>query len=246
MNDLLYIKHPFLSEIKANIVKREYDEYFTRLILDRTIFYENTSHLLDEDFMISSKKIVKTELKNDDLVHTIKGRPDKSKIVLSLNKDKRIRNLYYNTAFYLFKAIFYKFYNIEKLDLDIYENKARLRVFEVYEDIDIKSFKELFKKIIRLGFDINKTKDKVFIDGFSEFKSEGSYLNNSKYLEGFFINSFQKFKNSLLIEFIVGDDYLNFVDSNISLIEDIKNIAIGELQAHDKIRKIIANLQKNK
>lgn len=246
MNDLLYIKHPCLSEIKANIIKREYDGDFTRLILDRTIFYENTSHLLDEDFRISSKKIVKTEIKDNELVHTIKGRPDKSKVILSLNKDKRIRNLYYNTAFYLFKAIFYKFYNIEKLDLDIYENKARLRVFEVFEDIDIEGFKELFKKIIRLGFDINKDKDLIFIDGFSEFKNEGAYLNNSKYLEGIFIKSFQKFENSLLIEFIVGDDYLDFVDNNIRLIENIENIAIGDLEAHEKIRKIIASLQKNK
>lgn len=243
MKDLLYISHPFIDEISANIKKKKYYNSYTKLVLDRSIFMPKNPYLLDENPEISSFKIKNSEIIENDLVYTVEGNFDKKEVNLKIDKKIRIKNLYYNTAFFIFKAIFYQFYNIRDLNLLISRKKGQIIVDNFYEDFDLDAFKELFYKIIKLGLDININDKKVSIDGFESFPYEGVFLKNTKSLEGLYILSVEKIDNKLLIDFIVGDDYLNFINKSIGLIENIKKIAIGDLDSDEKITKIISAIQ---
>lgn len=243
MKGLLYISHPYIDEIDANIKKKKYNSSYTELVLDRYIFMPKTSYLLDENPKISSSKLIDCKFVDDQLVLTIEGNIKNERVTLKIDRKIRLRNLYYNSAFYIFKAIFHKFYNISNLSLFIGRNKAQIKVNNFYEDFDLYDFKLLFNKLIKLGLDINVNLKEVFIDGFETFPSEGVYLKNTKSLEGIYVFFVEQIDDKLLIEFVVGDDYLNFIDNSINLLEAIKNIAIEDLDANEKIRKIISTLQ---
>lgn len=246
MKDLLYISHPQINQISAKIVKRKYEDENTKIILNRSIFMPNSSYLLDENPKISENELLNVEFINGNLVHTIKNKPKTSSVNLYINKEKREKNLSYNTAFYLFKSLFYRFYNTDQVSLKIKKNHGQIKVSNFYDDFKSDDFLNIFNKIIDLGLKINKDKDFVWINGFDKFENSGVYLNNTKYLEGIFIFSVEQIEKNLFIDFITGNDYKNFTKNNINVIDNIKKISFEEITSSEKIRKIISIIQKNR
>lgn len=243
MKDLLYISHPYIDEIRAKVKKKKYYNNYTKLTLDRSIFMPQNSYLLDEKAKISSFKLLDYKTIENEVVYIVDGKVESKEVDLKIDRKNRIKNLYYNTAFYIFKAIFYQFYNIKDLRLSIGEKKSTIKIENFYEDFDLLAFKELFDKIVRLGLDINIIDNEFSIDGFERFTQQGVFLKNTKSLEGLYIFSVEKIDDKLLIDFIVGDDYLHFIDKSMDLINHIKKIAIGDLNSSEKIRKIISAIQ---
>ena len=246
MKDLLYISHPQINQISAKIVKRKYEDENTKIILDRSIFMPKSSYLLDENPKISENELLDVEFINENLVHTIKNKPQKSLVKLYIDKEKREKNLSYNTAFYIFKSLFKRFYNTDQVSLKIKKTHGQIKVANFYEDFKSDDFLNIFNKIIDLGLKINKDMDFVWINGFDKFENSGVYLNNTKYLEGIFILSTEQIEKNLFIDFITGDDYRNFTKNNIEIIEKIKEICFEEISSSEKIRKIISVIQKSK
>ena len=246
MKDLLYISHPQINQISAKIVKRKYEAENTKIILDRSIFMPKSSYLLDENPKISENELLDVEFINGNLVHTIKNKPQKSSVKLYIDMKKREKNLSYNTAFYIFKSLFKRFYNTDQVSLKIKKTHGQIKVANFYEDFKYDKFLKLFNKIIDLGLKINKDKDFVWINGFDKFENSGVYLNNTKDLEGIFIFSVEQIEKNLFIDFITGDDYKNFTKKNIEIIEKIKKISFEEISSSEKIRKIISIIQKSK
>lgn len=246
MKDLLYISHPQINQISAKIVKRKYEDENTKIILDKSIFMPNSSYLLDENPKISENELLNVEFINGNLVHTIKNKPKTSSVNLYINKEKREKNLSYNTAFYLFKSLFYRFYNTDQVSLKIKKTHGQIKVSNFYDDFKSDNFLNIFNKIIDLGLEINKDKDFVWINGFDKFENSGVYLNNTKYLEGIFIFSVEQIQKNLFIDFITGNDYKNFTKNNINVIDNIKKISFEEITSSEKIRKIISIIQKNR
>ena len=246
MKDLLYISHPQINQISAKIVKRKYEDENTKIILNRSIFMPNSSYLLDENPKISENELLDLEFINGNLVHTIKNKPQKSSVKLYIDKEKREKNLSYNTAFYIFKSLFKRFYNTDQVSLKIKKNHGQIKVSNFYDDFKSDDFLNIFNKIIDLGLKINKDKDFVWINGFDKFENSGVYLNNTKYLEGIFISSVEQIEKNLFIDFITGNDYKNFTKNNINVIENIKNISLEEITSSEKIRKIISIIQKSR
>lgn len=246
MKDLLYISHPHINQISAKIVKRKYEDENTKIILDRSIFMPKSSYLLDEKPKISENELLDVEFINGNLVHTIKNKPQKSSVNLYINKKNREKNLSYNTAFYIFKSLFYKFYNTDKLSLKIKSSYGQIKISNFYEDFFADDFLKIFNKIIDLGLKINKDKDFVWINGLEKFENSGVYLNNTKYLEGISIFSIEQIEKNLFIDFLTGDDYKNFTENNIKIIDNIKKISFEDISSSEKIRKIISTIQKSK
>ena len=246
MKDLLYISHPQINQISAKIVKRKYEDENTKIILDRSIFMPKSPYLLDENPKISENELLDVEFINENLVHTIKNKPQKSLVKLYIDKEKRKKNLSYNTAFYIFKSLFKRFYNTDQVSLKIKKTHGQIKVANFYENFNPIDFLKIFNKIIDLGLKINKDKDFVWINGLDKFENSGVYLNNTKDLEGIFILSTEQIEKNLFIDFITGDDYKNFTKNNIEIIEKIKKISFEEISSSEKIRKIISIIQKSK
>ncbi|MFR2716232.1 MAG: hypothetical protein ACLTA5_02150 [Anaerococcus obesiensis] len=126
MKDLLYISHPQINQISAKIVKRKYEDDTTKIILDRSIFMPNSSYLLDENPKISENVLLDVEFINGNLVHTIKNK-HKNHHNSFFGQKYREKNLSYNTAFYIFKSIFAKFYNNKEVSLKIKNSYGQIK-----------------------------------------------------------------------------------------------------------------------
>lgn len=246
MKDLLYISHPQINQISAKIVKRKYEDENTKIILNRSIFMPKSSYLLDENPKISENELLDVEFINGNLVYTIKNKPKKSSVKLYIDKEKREKNLSYNTAFYIFKSLFKRFYNTDQVSLKIKKTHGQIKVSNFYENFNPNDFLKIFNKIIDLGLKINKDKDFIWINGLNKFENSGVYFNNTKYLDGIFIYSVEQIDKNLFIDFITGDDYKNFTKNNIEIIEKIEKISFEEISSSEKIRKIISIIQKSK
>ncbi len=246
MNDLLYISHPQLNQIDAKIIKKKTDGKNTKIILDKSIFIPNSPYLLNENPKISGKKVSDIKFINGNLIHIIENKINSSTVSLSLDKDIRLKNMDYNTAYFIFKSLFYKYYNNKNVSLKIKNNFSQIKVTNFYEDFLIDDFLIIFNKLIDLGLKINKDRDFVEIKGFDKDFYSGVYYNNTKYLEGIFVLSVEKIDKTLLIDFITGSDYKNFTKNNIEIISYIKNISLSEMDNSDKIRKIISSIQKSR
>lgn len=246
MNDLLYISHPQLNQIDAKIIKRKTDGKNTKIILNKSIFIPNSPYLLNENPKISGNDVSQIKFINGNLIHTIEDKIQSSSVSLSFDQKIRNKNMDYNTAFFIFKSLFYKYYNNNNVTLKIKNNFSQIKVSNFYENFLINDFLILFNKLIDLGLKINKDRDFVEIKGFDKDFYSGVYYNNTKYLEGIFVLSVEKIDKTLLIDFITGSDYKNFTKNNIEIISYIKNISLSEMDNSDKIRKIISSIQKSR
>lgn len=245
MNDLLYISHPQLNKIDSKIIKTKNEGKNTKIILDRSIFMPTSPYLLDENPKISGNEVSHIRFINGNLIHTINNKIKSSSVKLSFDKDIRLKNMDYNTAFFIFKSLFLKYYNKKDLTLRIKDNYSQIKVSNFYENFSIDDFLRLFNKLIDLGLKINKDRDFVEIKGFDKDFNSGVYHNNTKYLQGIFVLSVEKIDETLLIDFITGYDYKNFTKNNIKVISEIKNISFSEIDTSDKLRKIISTIQKS-
>ena len=246
MNDLLYISHPQLNQIDAKIIKRKTEGKNTKIVLDKSIFMPSYPYLLNENPIISGNDVSQINFINGNLIHTIENKIKSSSVILSFDKNIRNKNMDYNTAFFIFKSLFYKYYNNKDVTLEIKNNFSQIKVSNFYENFSIDDFLILFNKLIDLGLKINKDRDFVEIKGFDKDFNSGVYHNNTKDLEGIFVFSVEKIDNTLLIDFVTGSDYKNFTKNNIEIIDYIKNISFSEMDNSDKIRKIISIIQKSR
>lgn len=245
MNDLLYISHPQLNQIDSKIIKKKTEENITKVILDKSIFMPNYPYLLNENPKIAGKKVSDIKFINGNLIHIIENKIDSSTVSLSFDKDIRLKNMDYNTSYFIFKSLFYKYYNNKNVSLEIKNNFSQIKVTNFYEDFLIDDFLIIFNKLIDLGLNINKNKDFIEIKSFDKNTYSGVYHSNTKYLEGIFILSVEKIDNTLIIDFITGCDYKNFTKNNIEIIDSIENISFSEIKTSDKLRKIISIIQKS-
>lgn len=106
MNDLLYISHPQLNKIDSKIIKTKSEGKNTKIILDRSIFMPTSPFLLDENPRISGNEVSHIRFINGNLIHTVNNKIKSSSVKLSFDKDIRLKNMDYNTAFLFLNLYF--------------------------------------------------------------------------------------------------------------------------------------------
>lgn len=202
----VYIKFPEISNIKSNITSRKQSDETTQIILDRTIFMPKSTYLLADKGNISGMEIIAIEEKRDNIIHLVKGKPEKSEVSLNLDIDIRNRNLTYNTCLILFKILMTSYYNFSDIKLELTEDRAKFIVSEFddlfYEDLIVDQLNFLISKNIKI--DNNQGISSVHPIG-EVINNEIAFDNAGKVL-GFRINNTTYEDNTLMIDFTAGSD----------------------------------------
>lgn len=236
----LYIKMPYLTSIGAKIKKREYIEENTKLILDRTIFIPCDHNNDLEDGEIDGHKLLDVYEENGEIYHIIEGRPEKSDVYLKIKNLKRKRNLEYNAAIILIRLSMNKFYNRQSTFFELKDNYCKIKFKDFdQEDINIKALESFINYIIDLGLEINFMDDNYIIKSLGAINYFGVSVKNTNEIKRLKIFKYEIEKNSLSISFITGSDYQNYQLKNERILNDIKDIAISNDLASDKVSKII-------
>ena len=204
----IYLKYPEITELKANIVSRRVQDDNTQIILDRTIFMPKSYGFLKDYGNISDLEIISVEEKRDNIIHTVKGRPKKSEVILKLNPENRIKNLAYNTAFIIFKIVFTSFYQAKYLKLTIDEERSVIKITDFFDIFDKLLIENQINFIIEKALKIENHQGITNIPPLGEvINNEICYENSSK-VRGFKIVDTESFGNDLEIEFIAGRDII--------------------------------------
>ena len=205
----LYLNYPEITDIKANIVSRRSNGDNTQVILDRTIFMPNNDYFLKDRGNISGLEIISIEEKRDNIIHTVKGKFQKSAVTLHLDKANRMRNLTYNTAFIIFKLVFQSFYLAKDIKLLLLDDKFIVRINDFYDVLDENLMEDQINFLISKAVQIENNSGITSIYPFGEVINNDICFDNTSKVRGFKIISSQNIGNDLDIEFIAGDDLIH-------------------------------------
>ena len=204
----LYLEYPEINEIKANIISRRVQDGNTQIILDRTIFMPNTSYLLEDKGHISGLEIISVDNKRDNIIHLVKGKPEKSQVILSLDMENRFKNLAYNTAYIIFKMVMEVLYSFKDIKLDRFDGKWVFKISEFYENLDVSLVQYQVNYIIARALNIDNSQGIVTIDPIGEVINNDPCFDNTAKTSGFKILETKYHGSDLEIEFLVADDIL--------------------------------------
>ena len=205
----LYLNYPEITDIKANIVSRRSNGDNTQVILDRTIFMPNNDYFLKDSGNISGLEIISIEEKRDNIIHTVKGKFQKSAVNLHLDKANRMRNLTYNTAFIIFKLVFQSFYLAKDIKLLLLDDKFIVRINDFYDLLDENLMEDQINFLISKAVQIENNSGITSIYPFGEVINNDICFDKTSKVRGFKIISSQNIGNDLDIEFIAGDDLIH-------------------------------------
>ncbi len=205
----IYSKYPEISKIKANIVSRRVQDGNTQIILDRTIFMPKTKGFLEDTGKIENLEIISIEEKRDTIIHTVKGKPNKSEVILKLDNQNRLKNLSYNTAFIIFKLVFESFYHAKDLKIHLESDRAVINIIDFFETIDKNLMEEQVNFIIEKALKIENKQGITSIPPLGDLINNEICFDNTAKVRGFKIIEIQSFGNDLEIDFISGRDIVN-------------------------------------
>ncbi|WP_049944407.1 alanyl-tRNA editing protein [Anaerococcus provencensis] len=205
----LYLNYPEITDIKANIVSRRSNGDNTQVILDRTIFMPSSDHFIKDRGNISGLEILSIEEKRDNIIHTVKGKFQKSAVILHLDKANRMRNLTYNTAFIIFKLVFQSFYLAKDIKLLLLDDKFIVRINDFYDVLDENLMEDQINFLISKAVQIENNSGITSIYPFGEIINNDICYDNTSKVRGFKIITCQNIGNDLDIEFIAGDDLIH-------------------------------------
>lgn len=205
----VYIKYPELSNLKSNITSRKQAEDTTQIILDRTIFMPKSTYLLADKGNISGMEIISIEEKRDNIIHLVKGRPEKSQVILRLDMDIRYRNLVYNTSLILFKILMTSFYSFSDIKLQLTEDKAQFIVSGFDDLFDEDLVRDQLNLLIAKNIRIDNNQGISSVHPLGEVINNDIAFDNAGKLLGFKIANTSYKGTKLTIDFIAGSDILS-------------------------------------
>lgn len=236
----LYIEKPFITHIKANIKKREYENDNTKIILDKTIFMPKTYYYPKDEGTIDGKNIIDSYEKDDTIVYVIDGKPSKNEVELKLTKSLREKIMPYNAAIILIALAIEKFYNRKTFFFELKEDYCMISFDDITEDsVNIKALESFINYIVDLGLSINYEDDYYNISSLGKIKYFGISSTNTKAIDHIKIFKSEIENDTLILSFIVGEDYKKYVERNENTLKEIKKIAMNDEESTDKINKII-------
>lgn len=205
----LFLVHPEITEIKANIISRRSQGENTQLILDRTIFLPKTDMTVTEGGNISGLDLISVEEKKDNIIHLVKGKPSKSEVILNLDYNDRLRNLSYNSAFVLFNIVMESFYNFKDIKLSLTDELASMVIEDFFDVFDRRLIEDQMNFIIQKSLPISSQKGITNIYPIGDSINNGICFDNTGKIRGFKILYQEYQTNNLYIEFFAGSDILN-------------------------------------
>lgn len=205
----LFLVHPEITEIKANIISRRSQGENTQLILDRTIFLPKTDMTVTEGGNISGLDLISVEEKKDNIIHLVKGKPSKSEVILNLDYNDRLRNLSYNSAFVLFNIVMESFYNFKDIKLSLTDELASMEIEDFFDVFDKRLIEDQMNFIIQKSLPISSQKGITNIYPIGDSIHNGICFDNTSKIRAFKILYQEYQSNNLYIEFFAGSDILN-------------------------------------
>ena len=257
MVEKIFLANPYLREIKARIVEKEYKDGKYYIKLNRTIFYPHLSGGQPGDRgTINGVEVLNVYEENDDIIHVTGSNIHGDNVVLNIDWSNRLDNMQQHTGQHLLSAAFYNLYNGETIGFHIGRDNVTIDItlpdlsLEEAEKIEIYVNRIIFSNFQIKSYYIDKKAINniplrkiptvesniriVEIDGIDFSPCAGTHLRQTGELGMIKILKWKKYKGNIRLEFVCGNralfDYKwkNQAIRDISLLLSSKDTDIVE------------------
>lgn len=234
MTEKVYLENPYLRQIDARIIEKEYlnDKYYIKT--DKTIFYPNLAGGQPGDKgTINGVQVIDTYEEDSHIIHVIQENIHSDKVSLAIDWDNRLDYMQQHSGQHLLSSVFYKLFNAETKGFYIGRDHVYIDVKLPYlTESGIEKIEKFANKIIFSNFPIksyivekdqvdclplahkktsNSSSRIIEIDGIDFTPCCGTHLRSTGEIGLVKIKSYEEIKDGLRVSFICGsralDDY---------------------------------------
>ncbi len=253
MTEKVYLENPYLRELTAKIVKKEYSNSKFYITLNRTIIYPHLSGGQPMDkATINDLKVIDVYEEEDNIIHVLEDNINSNTVNLAIDWNTRFDHMQQHTGQHLLSAVIYKLYNANTVGMHIgrdyvyidvampkfsQEDIEKIERFAneiIYSNFPIKTYKIENKDIhsipLRKPPKVDKNIRVVEIENVDYSPCAGTHLRNIGEVGMVKIRKWEKYKGNTRIEFVCGNralqDYTlkNYHINNISTLLSSKDI----------------------
>ncbi|WIV10655.1 DHHA1 domain-containing protein [Proteiniborus sp. MB09-C3] len=253
MTEKIYLENPYLKELTAKIIKKEYSNSKFYITLNRTIIYPHLSGGQPMDkATINDFKVIDVYEENDEIIHVLEDNIHSNIVNMAIDWDTRFDHMQQHTGQHLLSAVIYKLYNANTIGMHIGRDYVYIDVaIPTLSENDVEKIERFANEIIYSNFPVktypieNKdipsiplrklpTVDKniriVEIENVDITPCAGTHVRNIGEVGIVKIRKWERYKGNTRIEFVCGyralKDYTlkNYHINNISTLLSSKDI----------------------
>lgn len=223
----MYPYDPYQLNLEANIVKRKVTEKFTYVLADRTIFLpSNTFNLPPDTGTINDIPVLNVYSENNSIIHVLERNPDRSRITMKIDFDRRYYHLKLKTAEYLLKITLRTLYGITDTRFTIQDSTPLLE-FECRKPHPpiktlVFNLSNFCNDFIGYGLDIRYEESRVTIGSHYTSEFYGYGVSNTSELNSLQFLRWQTDQKTISLTYNVGEPACENVRQQRDLLSSIQ------------------------
>lgn len=255
--------NPYLKEVDAKVIKKEFKDNKSYIQLDKTIFYPDLvgGQPMDHGSINNMEVLDVFELDNE-IIHVVKGDLKASKVSLSIDWDRRFDLMQQHTGQHILSSSFHRLFNSQTLGFhlgseyvtidigksNLTENEARkveyLANKVIQSNFKVKSYivqkDQLSKLPIRKDIPLEDEDIRIIeIDNIDYSTCCGTHVSNTGEIGLIKIRKWEKYKGNTRVEFVCGARALkDYTWKNTYINEIGKILSAKDLDVLDKVTQL--------
>lgn len=253
MTEKIYLENPYLKELSAKVIKKEYSNSKFYITLNRTIVYPHLSGGQPMDkATIGDSKVIDVYEEDGNIVHVLEDNINSNMVNITIDWNTRFDHMQQHTGQHLLSAAIYRLYNANTISMHIgrdyvyidvaipelsEEDVEKIERFAneiIYSNFAVKTYEVENKDISSIPLRKPPIVDKniriVEIENVDITPCAGTHVRNIGEVGIVKIRKWEKYKGNTRIEFVCGyralKDYTlkNYYINGISTLLSAKDI----------------------
>jgi alanyl-tRNA synthetase len=231
MTERIYLHNPYIKELSAKVIKKEYSNGSFYVVLNRTIFYPHMSGGQPRDKgVINNIKVINVFEDGNDIVHVLEEDVP-SDVKLCIDWKTRFDHMQQHTGQHILSAAFSKLFNAETIGFHLGTEYVYIDVsLSSISEGDVEKIERYANEIVFSNFEIKqyiignqdiseiplkkqpvveKNIRIVEIDNIDYSPCSGTHHSSTGEVGLIKIRKWEKYKGNIRIEFVCGNRALN-------------------------------------
>jgi len=265
MTKKIYQSNPYLREISAKVVKKEYSNGKFYITLDRTIFYPHMSGGQPRDKgTINGIQVIDVYDDNNEILHIVEDNITTDNVTLKIDWNTRFDHMQQHTGQHLLSSVFFKLFNAKTVGFHLGSEYVYIDIaLPFITEKDIEKIERFANEVIYTNFLIKTyVVDKnqasklplrkqpivdsniriVEIENIDITPCSGTHLGRIGEVGILKIRRWEKYKGNTRIEFVCGNRALKDYTWKNAIINNISSLLSSkDINTYNSVEKLYNN-----
>lgn len=259
----MYTENPYLRELTARVVNKEYKDGAYHVTLNRTLFYPHLSGGQPRDKgTINDVEVIDVYEDQEKIIHVLEEDIFKKEVNLVIDWQTRFTHMQQHTGQHILSTVFSKLYNAKTVGFHLGSEFVYIDVtLPELIDSSLEKVEDFANKVVFSNFDIktyqigqndvsnlplrkSPTVEKniriVEIDNIDYTPCCGTHVRNTGEVGIIKIRKWEKYKGNIRVEFVCGNRALNDYRWKNSYINSISSIlSVKDTSVLDGVNRVL-------